>query len=149
MRLNYCCRCSKCKAYWWFKKQSTTQTKLSAWCKACFLAYNQEQRRSNPKVNLKERLVHRMSSVLGRMSSEECLRLLGLPTWTAVSRHLLSTLPDGATWKDCQIDHIQPFSSAITREQLMMCCHYTNLALLTEKAHKQKSAYERRKTLSN
>ncbi len=32
----------------------------------------------------------------------------------------------------------------MNREQLIMCCHYTNLTLITEKDHKQKSAYERR-----
>lgn len=148
MRLHKCTRCCKCKPYFNFKKRRESTSGLSNWCTACCTIYQQEMRRDDKKTNMKKRLCRRMQMVLGRMSVAECLRLIGLPTWQGVVNHLMSTLPDGACWKACQIDHVAPFSDAKTREQLMMCCHWSNLALLTVEQHKSKSIHERQAAYS-
>jgi hypothetical protein len=148
MRLHKCTRCFQCKSYFEFKKRRESSSRLSNWCTACCTIYQREKRRDDKKTNMKMRLCRRMKEVLGRTSVAECLRLIGLPTWQGVVNHLISTLPDNACWKSCQIDHVAPFSDAKTREQLMMCCHWSNLALLTVEQHKSKSIHERQTAYS-
>lgn len=148
MRLHQCTRCATCKPYFEFKKRRGSRSGRFCWCTACCTSYQRDKRREDIKTNMKQRLCRRMKEVLGRISVAECLRLIGLPTWLGVVNHLTSTLPEGACWKSCQIDHISPFSDAKSHEQIMMCCHWSNLALLTVEQHKDKSIYERRQAHS-
>lgn len=104
---------------------------------------NKQMKRTHaPKECIKRRLVSRMERVLGKVTHAECLRLIGLPTWEAVVTYLMTTCPDNTYWKDCDIDHNQCFATAETRDQLKMCCHYTNLQLLARDTHKNKTKRE-------
>lgn len=81
---------------------------------------------------MKKRLRDRLRKVFsnhGKKKQSPTLAMIG-GDWLVAKRHLESLFTEGMTWENIgewHIDHIIPFATAKTEEELIALCHYTNL----------------------
>lgn len=77
----------------------------------------------------------------GFKKSSDTLSILGT-TWENVKIHFETYFNDYINWNnmgDWEIDHIIPISSAITPDDVIRLCHYTNLQPLLKEDNRKKS----------
>jgi hypothetical protein len=165
--------CSKCnvdkpESAFVFRKD---RNKLQSFCKKCkvktdknWSLCNKEKRkvsktksdrklrRTKPTTKIKDRLRSRLNTALtnslkGKHISH--IRHLGCSIQELVI-YLENQFQPGMTWSNhgnkpnmWQVDHIKPFVSAKTEEELLQVVHYTNLRPIWWEDHVVKSATER------
>jgi hypothetical protein len=90
------------------------------------------------KRNLRSRI-----KMFFKTKTKSTSKLIGC-NWNELKKHLESKFIDNMNWENYgyygwHIDHIKPLSSAQTKEEMEMLCHYTNLQPLWWRDNLQKS----------
>jgi len=94
-----------------------------------------EQARARVKTPfqiMKKRLRDRLRNIFsnhGKKKRSSTLDMIG-GDWLVAKKHLESLFTESMTWENIgewHIDHIIPFATAKTEEELIALCHYTNL----------------------
>lgn len=94
--------------------------------------YTRERRRADPEFKLKSDLRRRLYNALkGNYKSGSAVHDLGCSI-PELKQHLENQFTEGMTWGnhgEWHIDHIIPMASfdLQNRDQLLTCCHYSNL----------------------
>lgn len=99
--------------------------------------YNREYRKlkrdTDILIKLKERLRARIGMAFKQIRLGKTVKTQDLVgcDWESLKAHIEKQFIDGMNWekfgKQIHIDHIIPLSSAITADDLIKLCHYTNL----------------------
>lgn len=101
------------------------------------------RRRQIPEVRLAENIRRRINYALsvGRFDKKgKTQDILGC-TWEELVSHLESQFEEGMTWENMgkwEIDHIIPYASAKSEEEVIRLSHYTNIRPLWRKENRQK-----------
>ena len=114
----------------------------------CLKKYNREYHKNRRKTDplfklegaLRTRIVYAFKAK-GFKKEEKTVDLLGTDFNTA-SQHIESLFKEGMSWDnhgEWEIDHIKPFATAKTEEDLKNLCHYKNLQPLWKSENRQKS----------
>lgn len=108
-------------------------------------AYMRERRQSNPVArlacNIRRRLNYALS-VGGWEKSINTSQIIGCD-WETLRRHLESQFSDGMSWDNMgawEIDHIIPYASAKTEEDVLRLSNYKNLQPLWKKDNRRKGS---------
>ena len=94
--------------------------------------WQKEKREKDPIFKLKGNLRNRVNKAvrqIGDTKDETTMSLVGCDTNT-LKMHLESQFNSGMTWENYgqwELDHIIPFASAKSKEEVYKLCHYTNL----------------------
>jgi hypothetical protein len=110
------------------------------------IEYIKSKKESNPFFKAQQSLRGRMQKAFknGYSKSKRSLELIGCP-WEELKAHIENKFVNGMTWENYglfgwHIDHIIPFASAKTIEELEKLCHYTNLQPLWAEDNLKKGA---------
>ena len=93
--------------------------------------YNRERRQSDPLFSFKHRAraaIRRSFSSTGHKKSTKTENILGC-TITFFKEYIECKFIDGMTWDNMSfwhLDHIIPLSSALSADDVIRLCHYTN-----------------------
>ena len=105
--------------------------------------YHKNRRKTDPLFNLAQCLRSRTDyafKVEGYKKTIKTEQLLGAD-FEIVKNHLENLFTEGMSWEnhgEWEIDHIIPFASAETEEDLKSLCHYKNLQPLWKKDNREK-----------
>lgn len=114
---------------------------------------DRNRRRNNPSAKLKDRLRTRLNQAIRSYIDKRQvshIRDLGCSVEELI-KHIESQFQPGMSWSNhgskpdqWEIDHIVPFCTASSKEDLLKIVHYTNLRPLWSKDHRSKSNSERK-----
>lgn len=106
--------------------------------------YRREKRKNDKVFAMADRMRRRINyalSVGGYRKQEKTEQLIGC-TWQELCDHIESQFALGMNWEnrgEWEIDHIVPFASAETEEDIIRLSHYTNMQPLWKSENRRKS----------
>ena len=106
--------------------------------------YQREKRRNNPVFRLADNVRRRTNYAIrngGYSKKTSTVEILGCD-WETLKSHLEKQFVDGMNWEnfgEWEIDHIIPYASATTEEDVIRLSHYTNLQPLWRSDNRRKS----------
>lgn len=106
-------------------------------------AYMRTRRRTDPLFRLASNMRRRLNyafSVGGWEKSTKTAEIIGCD-WATLLEHLESQFAPGMTWENMgewEVDHITPYATAKTEEDVIRLSHYTNLQPLWKSENRQK-----------
>jgi hypothetical protein len=143
-----CTGCSEKKSLEFFSKMVGGKYGVDSRCKKCRSLASMARVRSDIKVRLSTRLRIRLYHALKAKQwtkNSSYSKWIGCDRDTLVS-HLESQFTEHMNWsnygKYWEIDHVIPFNSAKSNDELYKLAHYTNLKPLTVKQNRTKSGKE-------
>lgn len=106
--------------------------------------YERDRRKENPLLNMQQNIRRRTLyafTIMGYKKKQQTVELLGAD-WPVVKKHIEDQFKEGMSWKnrgDWEIDHIIPYASAKTEEDVIRLSHYKNLQPLWKNENRVKS----------
>lgn len=104
-----------------------------------------DKRNNDPLFNMQDRIRRRVNyafTVMRFSKKSNTEDLLGA-SWDVVKNHIESKFVDGMSWAnrgEWEIDHIVPYASAKTEDDVIRLSHYTNLQPLWRTDNRRKSS---------